>query len=134
MESFDLAPKTGACTCWAHIPCHIREPATLREICLPSSPSETHAQPPARPCTNGEIPPDSRELMLCLRGLSAFQILELLQNFRAAAPQGSMNQVPHAAPGYGATSQRTILHMLLQLQTFFREKALGRRVFHKQYR
>lgn len=59
-------------------------------------------------------------------GLSAFQILDLLQNVKAAAPQGSRNQAPHAVPSYQATSQQTILHMLLQLQTLFREKVLGR--------
>lgn len=59
-------------------------------------------------------------------GLSVFQMLEPLQNSKAAAPQGSRNQAPHAVPGYEATSQQTVLHMLLQLQMLFREKVLGR--------
>lgn len=63
--------------------------------------------------------------MLCLMGLSALRRLELLQTFKAAALQGSRNQAPHAAPGYEATSQQIILHMLLQLQTLFRERGGG---------
>lgn len=65
--------------------------------------------------TSGRIAPDGRELMLCLLGLSSLRILELLQNFQAAAPQGSRNQAPCAVPGYEATSQRTLLHMLFLL-------------------
>lgn len=63
--------------------------------------------------------------MLCLMGLSAFQILDLLQNVKAAAPQGSRNQAPHAVPSYEATSQQTILHMLLQLQTTLQGESVG---------
>lgn len=64
--------------------------------------------------------------MLCLTGLSTFQILELLQNFKADTPQGSRNQAPHTVPGYEAASQQTVLHMLLPLQTLFGEKVLGK--------
>lgn len=63
--------------------------------------------------------------MPCLMGLSAFQILDLLQNVKAAAPQGSRNQAPHAVPSYEATSQQTILHMLLQLQTTLQGESVG---------
>lgn len=64
--------------------------------------------------------------MLCPMGPSAFQTPQLLQNLKAAAPQGSRNGVPHTVPGYRTTSQQTVLHILLQLQTLFREKVLGR--------
>lgn len=99
------------------------EPATLRETCLPR-PTPRHQHGPG-PRAGFLLP--AWELKLCPMGLSAVQILELLQNFQAAAPGGSRNQAPHmAVPSYAATSQQTLLHMMLQLQPLFKEKALGR--------
>lgn len=101
------------------------EPGTVRESSLPAPFGDPH-ELPTRPRTTSRFPGDSSRANGPPDPAVSVSSAGTSPGLFTAAPWGSRNRAPRAVPGYEATSQQSSLHVLLQLQTLFREQALGR--------